>query len=131
MAPMTTHTILIIEDNPFNMELATDVLEHVGFAVRQAATGEAGITEALRLPPDLILMDVALPGMDGLTATHQLKQNPQTRTIPIVFLTSHAMCGDKDQALAAGGVLYLTKPLNTRTLADTLRAVLAGQEKKL
>jgi len=125
---MPTQTILIVEDNILNMELATDVLEHVGYAVRQAATAEMGIAEALRLPPDLILMDVALPGMDGVTATRQLKQHPQTRSIPIVFLTSHAMRGDQDRALAAGGALYLTKPLDTRTLAGTLEAVLTGWE---
>ena len=125
---MPAETILIVEDNLLNMELATDALEHVGFTVRQAATAEIGLAEALRLPPDLILMDIALPGMDGVTVTHQLRQHPQTRSVPIVFLTSHAMRGDQDRALAAGGTLYLTKPLDTRTLAGTLRAVLAGQE---
>ncbi len=125
---MPMQTILIVEDNILNMELATDVLEHVGYTVRQAATAEIGLAEALRLPPDLILMDIALPGMDGVTMTYELKQHQQTRSIPIVFLTSHAMRGDQERALAAGGTLYLTKPLDTRTLAGTLKAVLAGRE---
>ena len=106
--------ILLIEDNPLNMELATDLLEASGFEVISAHSGEAGIKLAREAQPDLILMDLSLPGMDGIEATKALKADPQTSAIPIVAVTAHAMKGDEQKALAVGCEGYITKPIDTR-----------------
>ena len=121
---MANYTILIVEDNSLNMELATDVLEAAGFTVMQAGTAEQGIEQANAGRPDLILMDVALPGMDGLSATRLLKKDPHTCQIPVVVLTAHAMKGDERMAYEAGGTGYLTKPINTRTFPAAIAAYL-------
>jgi CheY-like chemotaxis protein len=109
-------TILIVEDNPMNMELARDVLEAHGYRVR----GTASATEALEVLretlPDLILMDVQLPGLDGLELTRSLKQDPRTRDIIVVALTAHAMKGDRERILEAGCSGYIAKPIDTRAL---------------
>jgi CheY-like chemotaxis protein len=106
--------VLLVEDNPLNQELATDLLEASGFEVISAPTGEAGINLAREAQPDLILMDLSLPGMDGIAATKALKADPQTSGIPIVAVTAHAMKGDEQKALAAGCEGYVTKPIDTR-----------------
>jgi CheY-like chemotaxis protein len=112
---MTGKKILIIEDNLLNLELAADLLEANGFIVSSAQTGEEGLRIARELLPDLVLMDFSLPGMDGLTATKNLKTDPTTRHIAVVGLTANAMKGDEELALAAGCDGYLTKPIDTRT----------------
>jgi CheY-like chemotaxis protein len=106
--------VLIVEDNPLNLELATDLLEACGIEVVCANTGENALKLAQDERPDLILMDLSLPGMDGLQATAALKRDPKTRTIPIVAVTAHAMKGDEQRALAAGCEGYITKPIDTR-----------------
>jgi CheY-like chemotaxis protein len=106
--------ILVIEDNPANMQLATDLLEAVGYVVLQASTAEAGLDLARREAPDLILMDIGLPGMDGLEATAILKGDPATAGIPVVAATAHAMIGDEEKAFAAGCDGYITKPIDTQ-----------------
>ena len=106
--------VLLVEDNPLNLELATDLLEASGFEVISAQTGEAGIKLAREAQPDLILMDLSLPGMDGIEATKALKADAQTSGIPIVAVTAHAMKGDEQKALAAGCEGYVTKPIDTR-----------------
>jgi CheY-like chemotaxis protein len=116
--------ILIVEDNPANMELATDLLEPLGYVILPAETAEKGIQLAAHELPDLILMDVALPGMDGLSATQRLKGDPRTQRIPIVALTAHAMSGDEDRALAAGCAGYITKPIDTRSFPATVTGFL-------
>lgn len=118
--------ILVIEDNPLNLELATDLLEAAGFAVLAASDAEEGIQIARTAVPDLILMDVGLPGMDGLAAAQALKQDPQTRSVPIVALTAHAMKGDEAKALAVGCAGYLTKPIDTRTFTKTISAFMTS-----
>ena len=115
-----THRVLVVEDNKANLELATDLLEVAGFEVLQAPTAEIGIDLARSQIPDLIVMDVGLPGMDGLEATRILKADAVTQSIPVLATTSHAMTGDQEKALAAGCDGYLTKPINTRTFADTV-----------
>jgi CheY-like chemotaxis protein len=90
---------LLIEDNPMNMELATDLLETAGFQVLKAERAEDGIAMAVAQQPDIILMDIALPGMDGLEATRRIKQDDRTARIPIVALTASAMRGDDDRAI--------------------------------
>lgn len=114
---MANKKILVVEDNPVNMELVTDLLELAGFSYAMAMTAEEGIHLAESEHPTLILMDIQLPGMDGLEATRQLKSNPTTQQIPIVALTAHAMKGDEERALQAGCLGYITKPINTRAFA--------------
>jgi two-component system cell cycle response regulator len=118
--------ILIVEDNPVNMELATDLLEPLGYVILPAGTAEEGIQLATHALPDLILMDVALPGMDGLSATQRLKGDPRTQHIPIVALTAHAMSGDEDRALAAGCAGYITKPIDIRGFRATVARFLCS-----
>jgi len=110
-------SILVIEDNLANMMLVVAVLERAGFRCAQASSAE----EARRLiessSPDLILMDIQLPGEDGLSFTRELKTNPTTAHIPIIALTAHAMKGDEVQAIAAGCDAYVAKPIDTRNFA--------------
>lgn len=117
---MARGTILVVEDNPLNMELVTDLLEVTGYTVLQAVDAEAGIEVARTNSLDLILMDIALPGMDGLCATGILKRDPRTSWIPVVALTAHAMKGDEEKAMAVGCGAYVTKPIATRDLLATV-----------
>ncbi len=112
--------ILVIEDTPVNMELVTDLLEVAGYKVIQAETAETGIERARAEAPVLILMDIGLPGMDGLTAAGILKQDQLTKDIPIIALTSHAMKDDEDRIMAAGCDGYITKPIDTREFPKTV-----------
>ena len=123
--PMAPQKILIIEDNLLNLELATDLLEGGGFVVYSAQTAEDGLRIAREVLPDLVLMDISLPGMDGLCATKELKANPVTSHLTVVGLTAHAMKGDEELALKAGCDGYLTKPINTRTFIATVTRLLA------
>jgi CheY-like chemotaxis protein len=106
--------ILIIEDNPLNMELARDLLEARGYEVREAATAQEGIEAIQDRRPDLVLMDVQLPGMDGLTATRILRKDRNLSDLIIVALTAHAMKGDEQKVLEAGCNGYISKPIDTR-----------------
>lgn len=121
---MAGETILIVEDNELNLELATDLLESAGYVVRQARTAEEAIHAARTTKPQLILMDIGLPGMDGLAATRLLKADPATRQIPVLAVTSHAMKGDEEKARAAGCTGYMTKPIDTRTFPKTVARML-------
>jgi CheY-like chemotaxis protein len=123
---MTGNKILIIEDNLLNLELATDLLEANGFVVSSAQTAEEGLRMARELLPDLVLMDFSLPGMDGLSATKNLKVDPATRHLAVVGLTAHAMKGDEELALNAGCDGYLTKPIDTRTFIATVTKFIAS-----
>jgi CheY-like chemotaxis protein len=116
--------VLIVDDNPINLKLATDVLEADGFDVSRAEDAEqAELLLSLRIP-DLILMDIALPGMDGLTLTRKLKADPRYKHVKIVALTAFAMKGDDRKALEAGCDGYITKPIETRQLAEQVRRYL-------
>jgi CheY-like chemotaxis protein len=117
---MNIRKVLLIEDNLMNMELATDLLEGAGFEVLQAERAEAGIALAHARQPDIILMDIALPGMDGLEATRRLKRDEQTARIPIVALTASAMLGDHTKARAAGCCGHIAKPIDTRRFIETV-----------
>ena len=114
------HCILVIEDNLLNLELVTDLLEAKGFSVLQAQTAEEGVRSARENTPELILMDLSLPGMDGLAAAKLLKDDPATSHLPIVALTAHAMRGDDAIAKAAGCDGYLTKPIDTRRFIEQI-----------
>lgn len=118
---MTKPRVLVVEDNELNMELITDVLELAGFEVMQATDGPSGVEAAALNQPDLVLMDLQLPGMDGLEATRRLKAAPATRNIPVLAVTSHAMKGGRDKALAEGCAGYITKPIEVHTLAAEVR----------
>lgn len=117
-------TILIIEDNALNLKLIAAVLARYGHHPLTAADAETGIEMARRQSPDLILMDIQLPGMDGITATQQLKGDPRTAGIPIVALSAHAMTDHEEKAAAAGCCGYITKPFSTRSLIDDLQPFL-------
>jgi len=108
--------ILIVEDNENNRSLFRDILTFHGYEITVASDGQEGVDTARRLAPDLILMDIQMPGMDGLTAGSLLKADPQTSALKIIALTSFAMQGDREKILAAGFDGYLSKPISTREL---------------
>ena len=116
-----SHTILIVEDNENNRSLFRDILTYHGYEVSVAADGQEGVIQARKLVPDLILMDIQMPGMDGVTAGGILKGDPATSGLKIIALTSFAMRGDLDKFLAAGFDGYLSKPINTRELPDLVK----------
>ena len=111
-------TILIVEDNEANRLLAGAVLEREGYRVDMAGNAEEALQKLANGSPDLILMDVQMPGMDGLTLTRRLKGNARTADIPVVALTALAMMGDRERTLEAGCSGYISKPINTRTFAS-------------
>lgn len=108
--------ILVVDDNPINLKLASDLLEMEGYVVDRAFDAEQALQAIQAQRPDLILMDIALPGMDGLTLTRQLKADDATRHIVIVALTAYAMKGDDQKAREAGCDGYIAKPIDTRQL---------------
>ncbi len=113
-------TILVVEDNTANMALASFLLATGGHAVLSATTAEAGLLLARSARPDLILMDIQLPGMDGLAAAALLKRDEATRGIPVVALTALAMKGDEERILAAGCDGYIAKPMQYRDFLDAI-----------
>ena len=117
--------ILVIEDNDLNRELVTDLLEASGFIVYQAREAEEGLRLAREHMPYLVLMDLSLPGMDGLAATRALREDPSIQHLTVIALTAHAMKGDEQTALQAGCDGYLTKPIDTRTFAGKIRTFIA------
>ena len=120
--------ILLIEDNEQNRYLVTFLLEQRGYQVVSAVTGPLGIEMASQLRPDLILLDIQLPGMDGYTVARTLKSDPHIQHIPIVAVTSYALVGDREQATAAGCDGYLEKPINPETFASEIDGFLRLQE---
>lgn len=116
--------ILIVEDNPANQLLAVAVLERDGFEVRIAESGPDALRAIGESRPDLVLMDIQLPEMDGLSLTRILKADPATATIPVVAMSAHAMVTDRDQAIASGCAGFIAKPIDTRVFADQLRGFL-------
>jgi len=117
--------VLIVEDNPANMKLAKFLLQSVGHTVLSATDAEAGLTLARGEQPNLILMDIQLPGMDGLEATGLLKRDEATRYIPVIALTALAMKGDEERIRAAGCDGYIAKPMGYQDFLATIAAQLA------
>ena len=117
---MTNQRVLVVEDNRDNMTLIVDVLESLDYDVIQAKDGEQGIELARSENPDLILMDLSLPKIDGWEATRTIKAQDELKQIPVIALTAHAMVGDRERALEAGCDDYMTKPINIQTLAMKL-----------
>ncbi|TMF96213.1 MAG: response regulator [Chloroflexi bacterium] len=114
--------ILIVEDNEKNLKLARDVLQFSGFQTLEAGTGEAAVDLARQRRPDLILMDIELPGIDGITALQQLRADAQTAQIPIVALTASAMSADRDRFFSAGFDGYISKPINIKEFPNQVLA---------
>ena len=123
---MPATPILIVDDNPSNTKLLAFLLTSKGYEIRTAASADEAIAVLAQWRPRLILMDIQLPGMDGLTLTRQLKADPATRDIAIIAATAYAMKGDEERALAAGCNGYLTKPIDTRRLPLDLERFLAS-----
>ena len=119
--------VLVVEDNEKNMYLISFILEKMGHSVLQADTGEKGIELASQEKPDLILMDIQLPGIDGLEATKRIRQYAD---IPIIAITSFAMTGDRERLLAAGCNGYIEKPINPETIMGEIAAYLEKPEDK-
>jgi len=107
--------ILVIEDNEQNLYLVTFILEKHGYEVHAATDGPSGVTLAMQLNPDLILLDIQLPRMDGYAVARELRRQQTLAEVPVVAVTSYAMAGDRDKALAAGCTGYIEKPINPDT----------------
>jgi two-component system, cell cycle response regulator DivK len=120
-------TVLIVEDNAANMKLATFLLQSAGYTVLATTDAEAGLTLARDEQPNLILMDMQLPGMDGLQATALLKADNATRAIPVIALTALAMKGDEERIRGAGCDGYIAKPMRYREFLATIATQLARQ----
>lgn len=119
-------TILIVDDNATNLKLASEVLELEGYRIARAIDAEHALQLLTTLRPDLILMDIALPGMDGLALTRMLKADSELSSVPIVALSAFAMKGDEEKALASGCDGYITKPIDTRAFPGQIAAYLGG-----
>jgi two-component system cell cycle response regulator DivK len=114
--------ILVIEDNVRNRYLISFILKGDGFEVIEAITGEDGVEMAQKERPDVVLMDIQLPGIDGYEATRRIRALPEGKDVPVIALTSYAMTGDREKALAAGCTGYIEKPLNPDTILDEIRS---------
>jgi len=121
---VTPGRVLVVEDNDRNRKLVRTVLEHAGYDVVEAETGEEGVTAAAAVEPDLVLMDVQLPGIDGHEALRLLRDASATRHVPVVAVTAFAMKGDETRALEEGFDGYIEKPINVRSLVDQVRGFL-------
>ncbi len=121
---MTPPNILLVEDNPHNRKIFSGMLSHAGMQVVEAIDGDAALAAVARSHPDLILMDLSIPGIDGWECTRRLKADEKTRTIPIIALTAHAMRGDEERALKAGCDGYLSKPISPKRVVEEVKRVL-------
>ena len=121
---MSGAVILVVEDNVRNLKLIRDVLDFAGFEVVGAGSAEEGIAIALERPPDLVLMDLQLPGIDGTEALRRLRESPRTESVPVVAVTAFAMKDDRESALLAGFDGYLEKPISVRALPSQVRGFL-------
>ena len=119
-------TILLVEDNEMNRDMLSRRLERHGYRVVVAVDGQSGVEMALSEAPDLVLMDMSLPVLDGWEATRRLKAAPATRHVPVIALTAHAMSGDRERALEAGCDDYDTKPIELPRLLGKMEALLGG-----
>jgi two-component system cell cycle response regulator DivK len=125
MTDLTSATLLVVEDNERNLKLVRDVLTFAGFTVLEARTGEEGVAIARAARPDLVLMDLQLPGIDGTEARRQLLADPATATIPVVAVTASVLKEDRARVVAAGFDGLLEKPLRVRELPGDVRAFLS------
>ena len=121
---MANELILIVEDNEKNLKLVRDVLQFKGYQTIEAGTGEEGVRLAKERIPDLVLMDIQLPGMDGIAALGVLRADPATRAIPVMAVTASAMTQDRKKIMAAGFDGYQSKPIKVKELMDAIREML-------
>ena len=121
---MTAKTILYVEDNEVNRRLVQDLLSPTTYRLLEAIDGESGMAMARTEHPDLILMDVQLPKVSGIEATRTLRREPATANTPIIAITSFALAGDEEKALAAGATAYMAKPYSPRDLLELIRRLL-------
>ncbi len=127
---MTAGKVLIVEDNPVNLRLAQFLLEKRGFSVRQAGSGPECLAEMAREVPDIVLMDIQLPGEDGLAVTRKIRGDPRMAGVVVVALTAHAMAGDREKILGAGCDGYIAKPIDPQALPNEVaRYLLHGHLK--
>jgi len=120
--------ILLVEDNEMNRDMLSRRLQRKGFKVLIAVDGEAGVKMAAAVKPDLVLMDMSLPGLDGWEATRRIKAQTETAAIPIIALTAHVMTGDRDRALEAGCDDYDSKPIEFERLLGKMQKLLGKQD---
>lgn len=121
--------ILLVEDNDTNMYLISFILRKKGYEVLEAKTGEEGVELAIKERPDLIIMDIQLPDIDGLEATRRIRESKADGEVPIIALTSYAMTGDREKALKAGCNGYLEKPINPDTIIGEIEKYIKGGKK--
>jgi two-component system cell cycle response regulator DivK len=121
---MSVARVLVVDDSEMNIEMATFLLEQAGMAVRCALDGHSALQLVETFAPDLVLMDMQLPGFDGMAVTRQLRGQPRARPLAIVAFTAYAMMGDREKFLAVGCDGYIAKPINVATFADEVRALL-------
>ena len=124
---MSSARVLIVEDNPLNLKLVRDVLLNAGFGVIEARTGEEGVARAQDSQPDVILMDLQLPGINGTQALRLIRNTPRGADVPVVALTAFAMAEDRDRALLHGFDGYLSKPISVRDLPRQVASFLHGR----
>jgi two-component system, cell cycle response regulator DivK len=124
---MTAPRILVVEDNPLNLKLVRDVLQVAGYEVLEARSGEEGLEVARAAVPDLVLMDLQLPGIDGVEALRRLRGDPAIADVPVVAVTAFAMAEDRTRAYAEGFDGYLAKPISVRSLPTQVAGFLRGE----
>jgi two-component system cell cycle response regulator DivK len=120
---MTKH-ILVVEDQEDNMQILRDLLTNAGYEMTEAVNGEEALAEVAKQRPDLILMDIQLPDMDGYETTRRIRINPDLKCVPIIAVTSYALAGDESKALASGCDAYVSKPYSPRQLLEKIREYL-------
>jgi two-component system cell cycle response regulator DivK len=126
MVPGPSTLVLLVDDYPDNRDIYVQFLTYSGLRVEEAENGHQALEKAFTLRPDVIVMDLSLPGLDGWEATRRLKQDPRTREIPVIALTGHALAGHSKGALDAGCDVFITKPCLPERLLDEIRAILAA-----
>jgi CheY-like chemotaxis protein len=124
---MTPKKILVVEDNPVNLRLIRMTLQPRGYSLLSATSGEEGLAVALSESPDLILLDIQLPGKSGLEVLRELKESPQMAGIPVIALTAYAMKGDRERFLEAGFDAYAEKPIDVREFPKLVDQMLSGR----
>ncbi len=123
---MTGPRVLVVEDNPLNLKLVRDVLRAAGYEVAEAGSGEEGLRVAHESPPDIVLMDLQLPGIDGVETLRRLRLDPAVADVPVVAVTAFAMREDRERAYADGFDGYLAKPISVRALPSQVGRFLTG-----
>ena len=127
MVDKQKQVIMVVEDNEDNRDLIVKVLSHRGYEVVGVSDGSEALARLSEVAPDLILMDINLPGMDGYEVTRRIRHDDVFSKVPIVALTAHAMHGDREKSLAAGCNAYVSKPINVHTFPDVIAGLLSGK----